>query len=1150
MLVLLQTIFFSVGFSPNLASGQLIRNTPVDQLIGINARPQDIAIPGVNARLQKFAHVRSFHRWGDDVGTPSSPVAKIILDWPTIPPTPTSADFEYLRYRYNLSFNGNLPLAMDQFYGNLATKASPTLFSVAPIMRGVNQFAVPPLDQKPVNLKLNHGYSYSLGQPFPDPSLLQSNPATSPNDYRSHTINLSMFAARYGKILPATKTTSIKSFLVEPHLQPTELYPNAISLHHIDYLEVYNEPDKEWFDANKSIGHTTHKQWPSEHAAMLSAAYDGHCRDSYFEIPRPTNEGAPIYLGIKNISPTTQVVMGGLANMRGYHLEQMIDWFNLNRSNCSEKLPFDVINYHHYSFRKSTEKDFKFHYENETETLLFAQDPYAATPEEDEIKLKMRYFAFRLKTSKPEVSAKPIWITEIGYDTDKVLVEDNMHQIKDQSPITAYHLINNVPVPSQKAQAQWDMRMLLEAAASKVMDRVSLYEDIDIGPGALYGSTGLINTKGIPKESWYYVQTLRNVLKGASYQGRPSGENISNPQTAANYHYNPNDDASFVALLHEPDIDNQGGGLLSALPALNPSDPQPIIYRFAKAGGGSQIYAIWSPTKTDRNYAATVQFKTSNYQNKVTLITTRNLDENGYHRIWSTHTMPGATNANYTAVQDIPVSETPVFVVLGEEKEDPNPLSVPGSQITVSSGCCNDLKIDFPVKSRTKYTIYYADAAHYSGNVLDLNNPAVQMYEMPLGTLPPISISGLSLLPGQSFYVWVIPDFFDASTFFFGNIPSPLPTATLLTVPPVCNTCVIGIGANQITSTFQGGTGIGQQIFSNILPNPCDQVNAPSDPSVGIHWDSYHPFGSANTITITFATTMRIETAKYYDGQGHGNIFVEYLDCCNQWQPLTSLDLNQFGFWRDAPGLSCICKGLRFYRDNSDAKVYKILLCGQPTTCQPKPPLEPTEPSTEVTDVGTESARLEWTPSWKYGLSPEIFKNYTVAFSDQWTENGTLVNPITVQTGSLNGEVQLALNLQNLNPSTDYRGTIKPLEQEALADCGNVDGALPSGSFAFRTDDLPLVSEERSNELQENYHFICAPNPTSGRTMAILSEPGYYRLEVIEMATSRSIGTIDISETVAQVNLELGQLMSGNYLIRALHRNHAAAYAPVVIIKE
>jgi hypothetical protein len=60
MLVLLQTIFFTLGFNNPTASGQILTNTPVDQLIGINTRPQDIAVPGVNARFQKFAYVRSF----------------------------------------------------------------------------------------------------------------------------------------------------------------------------------------------------------------------------------------------------------------------------------------------------------------------------------------------------------------------------------------------------------------------------------------------------------------------------------------------------------------------------------------------------------------------------------------------------------------------------------------------------------------------------------------------------------------------------------------------------------------------------------------------------------------------------------------------------------------------------------------------------------------------------------------------------------------------------------------------------------------------------------------------------------------------------------------------------------------------------------
>jgi hypothetical protein len=1141
MFVLLQTLFFTLLTNPSTASGQIVSTMTVDQLIGINARPQDIRIPGVAARLQKFDHVRSFHRWAEDVGPADSTTAKIVEDW--INP-PTSPDYTYLRYRYNLSFNSNLQLRMDNFYGDLGKKAFPTLFTVAPAMRGITDFSIPALDQKPVNLKLGHNFVYTPGS-FPYDSLV-ANPANDPKNYRSYTLNLSMFATRYGLV---PNLTSIKTNLVTPHQAPDEMYPNALSLHHVGYMEVYNEPDKEWFDTiqMKAFGRTTHKQWGQENAAMLSAGFDGHCKDPFFKIPSPSGQPEN-YLGIKNISPTTKVVMGGLANLRGKHIESMMDWFDVNRANCSTKIPFDVINYHHYSFKASTKKNMKFQYENEIVTNLFDSIPYAATPEEDSIKLKMRYFALRLKTTKPELASKPVWITEIGYDTKAY---------DAQSPATAYHQTASGPVFSQRAQAQWDMRLLLEAASSKVMDRISLYEIVDLDFSGLYASSGVINNIGIPKESWYYVQTLRNVLKGLKYQGLLTPES-TNPVTSVETYYNygspndPNSDAAFVQKLNQPDIDNNGGVLLIATPALGTNDPKPRIYRFAGTGT-KQVYAIWSPTKTDKAYTATVQFKTAAFQNKVTLVTTRNLDENGYHRIWSSNaTAAGA----FTNVQNIPISETPIFVVLGEEKQDPVPTSIPANLVTVSQGCCSDVKINFPTVQQSKYTIYYASTASYPGTSLDLNNPNIRMYEMPVGATTPVILTGLNLASGSTFKVWIIVDLFDQASATFGHVQTTLPSSISLTVPAVCNSCVMSV-CGKISASFSGGLAIGNNIFCSQTTNICGLLTQSTDPNQGINWGTLQPSGPSNTITINWGVPIaEIDMIKYYDGQGQGSLHVEYLGCGPDWIPLTTIDLGQYGVWRDAPGTKINCRALRFWRSGPDAKIFKLLICGKVSTayCASTPPIgqKPSKIQADVSQIGFDAARVEWTPSWKTEKGSEIFRNYELMLSSDWDKEGKLIDPVIIKSGSIHGEIQLAKNLQNLKAGTNYRGFVQPSLEEISADGYQLIGELPRGSFEFTTLDYTEDVEERSAapQKQELYQLTCFPNPSSGTTQLNLPETGYYLMEMINMATGQVVQTQKLDESASSVEVRTSEQPNGGYLLRVLHRIHAQGYTSLILVKE
>ncbi|MEL7021055.1 MAG: hypothetical protein AAGK47_05565, partial [Bacteroidota bacterium] len=110
------------------------------------------------------------------------------------------------------------------------------------------------------------------------------------------------------------------------------------------YIEVWNEPDQWWREAH--IPETYIE--PQEYAAMLSAAADGH----QGQLTHATHKYP---LGIRHADPSAKVVMGGLAELNPCYVEEMIDWFENERQE-QYHLPFDVVNYHHYSRNGGVDK--------------------------------------------------------------------------------------------------------------------------------------------------------------------------------------------------------------------------------------------------------------------------------------------------------------------------------------------------------------------------------------------------------------------------------------------------------------------------------------------------------------------------------------------------------------------------------------------------------------------------------------------------------------------------------------------------------------------------------------------------------------------------------------------------------------------------
>ena len=232
----------------------------------------------------------------------------------------------------------------------------------------------------------------------------------------------------------------------------------------LEYIEVWNEPDKTWKGSNAYFS-------PYEFAAMMSAAYDGHCGTLGPNV------------GIKTANPDMKVVMGGLARLSIDYIKAMDLWFKQYRKDG--KFASDVINFHHYS--------------NSVDIQSMDEEAIGISPEADKLDEKLETVKRFVNTYFP---GKEVWLSEYGYDTN------NSSQ---RVPIT------ETLVTQEQTQAAWLTRSMLMIMKSNI-DKAFLYSVTDTGtnPKGLYSRSGIVghSSENYPKKlSWYSLQRLRETLE-------------------------------------------------------------------------------------------------------------------------------------------------------------------------------------------------------------------------------------------------------------------------------------------------------------------------------------------------------------------------------------------------------------------------------------------------------------------------------------------------------------------------------------------------------------------------------------------------------------------------------------------------------------
>lgn len=258
-------------------------------------------------------------------------------------------------------------------------------------------------------------------------------------------------AARYG----ATKVPVEKLHLSEGQ-------PVLSGLGYIPYLEVWNEPNKNWMGPDAEFS-------PEEYAAMLSICYDK----------------------IKEADPKMKVVMGGLAGIHIDYIKRMKAWFEANRTD--KKFAADVVNMHEYAFNN------KINWESGN-----AFGP-AETPEDGNLYGKAKELVDYCHANIPNTE---VWISEFGWDTNK-------ESVLCPKPIEGLTI--------NELQARYIVRGYLAFAAAGI-DRAQLFSLLDPSQNYIstqYGTSGILDrTKNAERKiSWYYVQTLKTSLMNMVYIG-------------------------------------------------------------------------------------------------------------------------------------------------------------------------------------------------------------------------------------------------------------------------------------------------------------------------------------------------------------------------------------------------------------------------------------------------------------------------------------------------------------------------------------------------------------------------------------------------------------------------------------------------------
>jgi len=299
---------------------------------------------------------------------------------------------------------------------------------------------------------------------------------TSETDYFDKAEFIAQLVARYG----ARK--------VDKSLVQTA--DGLTGLNIVHYYEDENEPDQTWWQPT----------WPGDrYAKYLNAVHDGYkCENA---------AGYPL-IGIKNADSTAVHVLGGLTG-------DNLAYLNAILANTDGRIPFDVLNFHHYCSSLSAGTRGK-------------------SPEQEMVGFE-KTVANLIRWRDSKVPGMPVWCTEFGWDT-----------YKNSQNRTSY-----VYAP-ESSQANYLLRSLM-LLMGYGLEKAFVFFDKDPGSEDIlqFSSAGILTDKvhGLePKTAYYYLVTLQNRLGGWRFR-RVERYREGNPELFEYDFVDPSDSAAECRVL-------------------------------------------------------------------------------------------------------------------------------------------------------------------------------------------------------------------------------------------------------------------------------------------------------------------------------------------------------------------------------------------------------------------------------------------------------------------------------------------------------------------------------------------------------------------------------------------------------------------------
>lgn len=647
----------------------------------------------------------------------------------------------------------------------------------------------------------------------------------------------------------------------------------------IQYVECWNEPTKWWNGAEAQFS-------PQEYAAMANCDYDGDEGNILIE-----NTQTPI--GFRHQYTYEQLNSNAIKFVMGAP-HQIVNSPKCKTFSCNNKyeefeprahcdwnvwddwiLPmqkhfeylrdddafiFDVINVHHYSF----------------DGIVINGN--WISPEKDELRAKLAWLRKEMvkhgwKDNVDPADDLELWISEFGYDTNEFTHRNS------NGPWFGPEVLTNGLTPEQ-IQARWTIRAFLELAAAGV-DRAILHDltdspDSKTNPvGAWDHHTGLLTSDGAPKEAWFYVYSMKNILEGYQFADDASSLNCD-----------------FTICDTE----------------CNSSSKSTRVYRFDNQTTDQTIWAVWSPTACPDFQEYSIDLRLKMDVKKAT----------GLRLVAaSTHGKAQPLKRNKNGTFRVPVSETPIFVVEQELKAP----ACPSVKVIPSKSTCTSVTVEVDPPTGEKYDsyqIWYAPLAQIKNrtapNFQALNGDVIHYGYGYSADSKWQTISGLS--PNTEYAIYIIPE-------TKGGIPNA-PCYTTAKTSGTETVCKIPLSAMTIKEIKGDKNGV-IEIFDEQNLDFCNSIPTPS--TQWIKW------GGASSVKVTLDQHYNINNFLVFDQSSAGLLQINWSEDGVNYKPLTAYYTNAFNQWIIIDDFNTPQKGIKhlMITANSDkTRIGELFICGQP----------------------------------------------------------------------------------------------------------------------------------------------------------------------------------------------------------------------------